>query len=174
MRKWKTILWIFVLSFLSVSCGNSNNPYLQTVGTNSYGTGVNPYAGYANNGSYYAPPTGTGSSYGTSAMPVLYAADGVYLGAVVSVSADPDSICNQAGEFGSPASPSSIWNYGTAYGNPASPLSAQNPAATTPPTVCYWDGYQVNNCVAFVSRNPNLGYATYNPDQLRATVCAGY
>ena len=173
MRKWKTILWIVVLSFLSVSCGSrSTDPTQQVVGDPN---GLGQLPGYQT--PYQQPPSGgyvggTGGSYGT--LPVVYGADGVFLGSLVSASADPDSLCNQANEFGSMASQTSVWNYYSAYGNPQSPLSANNPAATTPPTICTWDGVQVTNCFAFLSKNRNLGYQTYDPDQIRQQVCSGY
>jgi hypothetical protein len=171
MRKWKTILWIVVLSFLSVSCGSRNDdPNPQ--GGNGTGNLVRPPGGGV------LPPTGGGgggalppSSSASNAWPVLYASDGVYLGSVVPAYADIESICLPNGEFGSPMSPTSVWNRWGTYGSPLSPLSATNPSAQRPPTICMWDGVQVSNCFAFLSKNRSLGYPTYDPDQLRQSLC---
>lgn len=172
MRKWKTILWIVVLSFLSVSCGSrETDPTQQIVGNPNGNLGRLPGSG---GNPPFGPPPGIGNGgtgYGTS-LPVVYGADGVFLGSLVAAGADPDSLCFQGGEFGSMASSTSIWNFYSAYGSPTSPLSVNNPAATTPPTICYWDGAQVTNCFAFISKNRNLGYQTYDPDMIRRSVCS--
>jgi hypothetical protein len=171
MRKWKTMLWLVVLSFLSVSCGSRNvdrNPQV----SNGMGNVVRPPGGgvlspAGGGGGGALPPSG-GASNG---WPVLYASDGVYLGSVVPAYADSESICLPNGEFGSPMSPTSVWNRWGTYGSPSSPLSAMNPSAPRPPTICLWDGVQVSNCFAFLSKNRSLGYPTYDPDQLRQSLC---
>ena len=182
MRKWKTILWIVVLSFLSVSCGSRDDSTGQ-VGTGvGTGTGLGTGLGTGTGSGGYWPPGGgggswppagggTGGTVGGSGVPVLYASDGVYLGTVVPASADVESICYPAGEFGSTTSPTSIWNPWGAYGSPSSPLSANNPISLRPPTICYWDGVNVTNCFAFLSKNRSLGYTTYDPDQIRMSLC---
>lgn len=174
MRKWKTILWIAVLSFLSVSCGTQTyDPTQQYVGNpNGYPTGYP--TGYP---SGYTPPTQQPTGYptvsGGTGLPVVYGADGVYLGSLTAAGTDPESLCYPGNEFGSMQSQTSIWNYYSAYGSPTSPLSVSNPAAQTPPTVCYWDGVNVTNCFAFISTNVSLGYQTYSPATIRQSVC-GY
>ena len=59
----------------------------------------------------------------------------VYLGCLNCDAAEPESVFNEFGSYGSPYSPYSLWNAETTYGSARSPMSPLNPRATNPPVV---------------------------------------
>ena len=93
--------------------------------------------------------------------PRLYSSDGKYLGNLSTNQADPNSISNEAGQYGSEASPDSIYNKAGKYGSQASPYSPNNPAAsgTNTPRIYGSDGKYLGN----LNSNPSDPNSVSNP-----------